>query len=265
MNESQYMAALALAGVGFGALLVWSWRSAVRQIRSTPLRGCGELVRGHACRVEGRLRTNTPLRAPLTNTPCAFYRIVANEHHRSSRGEDVAGHEVGRFEEGSSLQLVDETGAVDVDLSGCELHCTEHGADAESAFGEDRRELLERANQGFRESFGAFLDKGALGLDSSRIRLVESCVPLDVTIQARGKVLEGPAGPVLGGERDLIVCVPPHREGVRERNIGLVGVGIMLVCALLAAAALVAGNEEYEPAARTPAVKPLKEWKEPRR
>ncbi len=255
------MAALGLAAVGFGALLVWSWRSASRQIRETPLRGCGELVRGHSCRVVGRLRTDTPLVAPLTGTRCAFYRIVANEHRRSSDGEDVVGHEVGRFEEGSSLQLEDATGAVDVDLTGCELHCTEHGADADSAFGEDRRELLERANQGFRESFGAFLDRGVLGLAASgRIRLIESCIPLDVDIQARGRVLEGP---VLGGERDLVVCVPPHREGAREQKIGLVGIAMILVGALFAALALSAGEPDPEP--KSGPGRPIQEWKEPRR
>lgn len=86
------------------AIVVW-WLSpdqrARRAMRATPRREIGDVIEGERARIVGTVHLTTePVTAPLTGRPCAYWRVVVEEHRRGGRS--------GRW-----VTLVDEHDGVD--------------------------------------------------------------------------------------------------------------------------------------------------------
>lgn len=240
-----------LALVVFGILSIVAWRLQLREHAAMPKLGCGEVERGHRCRVEGRVAAGRSLTAPISGTVCVHFRLEfywLGRHARNHRLIDTVDAssndtQVAATEESVLWRLEDAAGSVEVDSTGAEVQATSVEATYGALLGSPRdgelRTLCERA--------------GVTDLDR-QCRIVETCIPLGEQVQARGAIREDLR---LAGGRELVLCVPPFKEGEAERRRALWGIVLLVSGLALAGAALLgfgardwqAGRDDRNPLA----------------
>lgn len=94
---------IGLVLVGVATLLGWYFSAdqrTKRAMRAIPRRAIADVIEGEVARVVGTVRVSSPMTAPLSGRPCAYFRVVVEERRR--RGKNSYWHRV-----------IDEQGGVD--------------------------------------------------------------------------------------------------------------------------------------------------------
>lgn len=113
--------------IAFGSWFFSADQRQRRKMRSVPTRSIREVMDGELVRITGEAEIASPIAAPLTGRPCAYWRVVVKERRRSGKNSYWAtlidDHEgvdfVLRDETGGALVRTDHARAVlDKDASG---------------------------------------------------------------------------------------------------------------------------------------------------
>jgi len=155
------LGAAAAAGAGlFGhGFTLWLRR---RRIEDTPTSKVRSLSLGRV-ELAGRARGRSPLRAPITGTPCVFFRFQVEEEQR--RGKHRGWRRVASgASEAIPFELEDETGRILVDPRGAQLELEPQLRETDPALTPALREIVGRSA----------LPLGGWLLGSPRIRVTEA-------------------------------------------------------------------------------------------
>ena len=205
--------------IGFGLLLRQGGKDPKRR-EALPLTRIADAGPGREVKLEGRLEAELPRLAPVSKRPCAYYRCTV---YAGSGDDRQTLTTLAEYAEGA--RLVDDSGAVEIDLSSAEL-------------------LLNRQQTGH-PLFSIDPDLERItrevpAVDRWRVSaIVEERLEIGERAVAIGRITPELEGPVLGQTGELLVCAGGNQQLAQiERltdtfawllllaGVGLLGLGV---------------------------------------
>jgi hypothetical protein len=250
MEADLALAVVLLLGVGLvlgGGGVLWWTRARRTRVRSTPRSRAREARPGTFVKVVGRLGAREPVRAPVGDVDCVYYRLCVLEPDRDGEGWDEVFTET-QYAEGCVVK--DESGGIGFEPAGAsfsfvEVH--EHGSGG-------LLDLSPLVPDGVRSRYGHLLRDR-----DSRMLVREERLELGAPVVALGQVALVERGPVLVGGPRLKVYQGTEQEVLGYKDPDLVS-WLMLasgVLMLVAGAAWLLDEPEPIPVVKDAPLRPL--------